>query len=263
MNEKRGIGGELIWKGIRGGLKEIYHKIQKDSSEQILDAFSLNIEIQTQNPKRVLDYELWVEVEPNKKPSIAIESLKLDDNEIYRFSPESTEELKKTIRLNENETVDIRIMEGRSAELNVSKGRPILTQMIEDLDEKLLKYVLATQINRKVKGDDGKIMLMTGLTINLVDDEESLWLENSRYLKQTLSDLQSIRFFDLNPEAMRTPSLTGQTVLGEQGENLSSVLQAICEQTDTEANLLEWWARSHQRMPLSLTFIPIPIQTKY
>ncbi len=41
MNEKRGIGGELIWKGIRGGLKEIYHNIQRNNSDKTLDVFSL------------------------------------------------------------------------------------------------------------------------------------------------------------------------------------------------------------------------------
>jgi len=241
MNEKRGIGGELIWKGIRGGLKEIYHNIQRNNSDKTLDVFSLIVKILTQNPERVLDYDVCIMIEPNKNPSIVIESLELDANEIYRFSPESTDELKKTIQLNENETIEVRILEGRSAELNVSKERPILTQMTEDLDEKLLKYALATQIKKRMKGNDGKVTLSSGLTLHIMGKEESLWLENSRYLKQTLSVLQSMRFFDLNPEAMRVPSLTGQTVLGEQGENLSSVLHAIHEQKDdTEANLLEW-----------------------
>jgi len=39
---------------------------------------------------------------------------------------------------------------------------------------------------------------------------------------------------------MRKPSNPGQIVLGDRGENLSSVLQAICRDPSREATLLEW-----------------------
>ena len=55
-----------------------------------------------------------------------------------------------------------------------------------------------------------------------------------------ISDLNSMRFLDLNPEAMRLPSLPGQTILGDRGENLSSVLQEICEIPEQKQVLLEW-----------------------
>jgi predicted ATPase len=49
-----------------------------------------------------------------------------------------------------------------------------------------------------------------------------------------------MRFLDLDPEAMRSPSQPGQTVLGDRGENLSSVLQGICEDGELKATLLGW-----------------------
>jgi predicted ATPase len=52
--------------------------------------------------------------------------------------------------------------------------------------------------------------------------------------------LGSMRFLDLSPEKMRLPSFPGQVILGDQGENLSSVLQAICEEGPRKAALLEW-----------------------
>lgn len=52
--------------------------------------------------------------------------------------------------------------------------------------------------------------------------------------------LGSMRFLDLSPEAMRLPSIPGQVVLGDRGENLSSVLQLICQDANKEANLLQW-----------------------
>jgi predicted ATPase len=54
------------------------------------------------------------------------------------------------------------------------------------------------------------------------------------------SMLSSLRFLDLDPDAMRIPSNPGQTVLGDRGENLSSVLQAICKDPTRKTSLLEW-----------------------
>jgi predicted ATPase len=55
-----------------------------------------------------------------------------------------------------------------------------------------------------------------------------------------LSELSSMRFLDLSPSAMRLPSIPGQTVLGDRGENLSSVLQAICNDGAMQRALAEW-----------------------
>ena len=52
--------------------------------------------------------------------------------------------------------------------------------------------------------------------------------------------LRSMRFLDLDPEAMRQPSQPGQVILGDRGENLSSVLQSICSDPALEQTLLSW-----------------------
>lgn len=58
--------------------------------------------------------------------------------------------------------------------------------------------------------------------------------------------LSSIRFVDLHPDAMRRPSIPGQTVLGDRGENLSSVLLAICRDVRSKGLLTEWL---HELLP--------------
>jgi len=55
-----------------------------------------------------------------------------------------------------------------------------------------------------------------------------------------LAILASIRFLDLDPDAMRQPSQPGQLILGDRGENLSSVLQGICLDDARRATLIEW-----------------------
>ncbi|MBK7761578.1 MAG: ATP-binding protein [Deltaproteobacteria bacterium] len=52
--------------------------------------------------------------------------------------------------------------------------------------------------------------------------------------------LSSIRFLDLHPDAMREPSPPGVTILGDRGENLSSVLQAISRDPARKEALLGW-----------------------
>jgi hypothetical protein len=49
-----------------------------------------------------------------------------------------------------------------------------------------------------------------------------------------------IRFLDLVPDQMRKPSFPGQTVLGDSGENLSTVLREICQAPERKAILIDW-----------------------
>ena len=49
-----------------------------------------------------------------------------------------------------------------------------------------------------------------------------------------------MRFLDLAPDLMRQPSFPGQTVLGDGGENLSTVLQGICADAKRKGVLTEW-----------------------
>jgi predicted ATPase len=59
------------------------------------------------------------------------------------------------------------------------------------------------------------------------------------YARRAIQRIRSMRFLDLSPEAMKVPSLPGQP-LGDRGENLSSVLQAICEDQSRKDAMTEW-----------------------
>jgi len=52
--------------------------------------------------------------------------------------------------------------------------------------------------------------------------------------------MEEMRFLDVHPEATRIPSIPGQTILGDRGENLSSVLHASCYDPTKKAALTEW-----------------------
>lgn len=61
-----------------------------------------------------------------------------------------------------------------------------------------------------------------------------------RRSQPVIDAFSSCRFLDLSPTAMRLPSIPGQVVLGDRGDNLSSVLQAICADEAKKAALLDW-----------------------
>ena len=71
-------------------------------------------------------------------------------------------------------------------------------------------------------------------------DHRETSTEHRKVVQGCVNQLKSMRFLDLAPEAMRQPSFPGQVVLGNRGENLSSVIQAICEDSSTKSALTEW-----------------------
>lgn len=73
---------------------------------------------------------------------------------------------------------------------------------------------------------------------------------------QAVLDLfASIRFLDLVPELMRLPAFPGQTVLGDSGENLPTVLQSICDRPERKAVLMEW---VRELTPMDVTDFAFP-----
>ena len=49
-----------------------------------------------------------------------------------------------------------------------------------------------------------------------------------------------MRFLDLVPDNMRRPSFPGQTILGDGGENLPTVLREICADPQRKKRLIDW-----------------------
>ena len=60
------------------------------------------------------------------------------------------------------------------------------------------------------------------------------------YAQFVIDTLAGIRFLDPMPDLMRKPAFPGQTVLGDGGENLPTVLQEICANPKRAAVFHEW-----------------------
>lgn len=76
-----------------------------------------------------------------------------------------------------------------------------------------------------------------------------------KHCRAFLRTIRSVRFLDLDPNSLRRPSIPGQTELGDKGENLSSVLQAICADANGKESLIEW---TKELTPLDVVDLKFP-----
>jgi predicted ATPase len=90
----------------------------------------------------------------------------------------------------------------------------------------------------------------------LIEDQDVSGIESCQdKCRSFLRTISSVRFLDLDPNSLRRPSIPGQTVLGDKGENLSSVLQAICADATAKESLIEW---TKELTPLDVVDLKFP-----
>lgn len=91
-----------------------------------------------------------------------------------------------------------------------------------------------------VKPSSLSTSLGIGLCDDIAEDPVAMPGKEPSLSKSVGKQLASMRFFDFLADHMREPSVPGQTVLGDQGQNLSSVLHAMCADSRSKAVLLDW-----------------------
>ena len=76
----------------------------------------------------------------------------------------------------------------------------------------------------------------------LTQIREHRWVARAckEHANDVIDVLSNMRFLDLIPDRMRQPSFPGQTILGDGGENLPTVLRQICTDPERKTSLLDW-----------------------
>ena len=74
--------------------------------------------------------------------------------------------------------------------------------------------------------------------------------------RRTQDLLANMRFLDLSPERMRRPAFPGQTVLGDRGDNLPTVLREICADPRRRDTLVEW---TRELTPMDVEDFAFPV----
>ena len=210
IGEKYVEGGVLVWKGIRGGIREVAF----DGTSSFRMVISAD--------DSYFEHDIAVDVSDQLRgPKVSRESFRshAPGGRDYLFQSHSADELLPHNSLHKlHIQVPTNWMPPRTKETFLfPDNTPVLSQLSQD--------------KRAIP-------------------EVSLHVLVAKW------SLESIRFLDLSPEVMKVPSIPGQIILGDRGENLSSVLQDICTDKDSKHALTEW---VRQLTPLDVSdfdFVP-------
>jgi predicted ATPase len=193
-------GGSPIWSGIRGGINEVAYFDQK--------FFTLvaDLELEIDNKLYQVTYSIEVGLSNHGLgPKIIKESLFAENQRIFEAESLSPYETPR-------KTHFLVGPKARDAYFGSSQDEPILT-FFKDID---------LYFNSKQVKEDW-------------DPELALSV-----VKQARREIENMRFFEHNVQAMRLPAIPGQKTLSANGENLSSVLHTICQNPHSKRLLVEW-----------------------
>ena len=201
IGEKYGEGGVLQWRGIRGGTKEITY-CGADSF-----AIAISFSVHDGDTEYDMDYRIEVKLDSSSPfPYITFEVLncKQKNNPIFA-SHDSTLSNHNYVRFYDS-------WHSIGGE-NFPNYIPMLFQ-IEKED--------------RLNGSISKIDIDFDIPVT------------KKLCELALNAIGGMRFLDLSPDVMKLPTFAGQNVLGDRGENLSSVMLDICRDETRKAILLDW-----------------------
>ena len=211
---KYGAGGQLEWDGIRGARDEIVRMGEA--------ALSLDVEVDQFPSSLEHDY------------SIPYVGMKILD----KIRKGSWPDYSITVRSDDTGPGAFRV-EGevlhRCYNSHPGPADPVNAQ---DDDTHLLLRMGKTGAQKKL----GKRIMVRRDQPALTQVREHRDLVRSQRddAEQVIGILAGIRFLDLAPDRMRQPAFPGQTVLGDRGENLPTVLREICADPERRETLAEW-----------------------
>ena len=89
-----------------------------------------------------------------------------------------------------------------------------------------------------------------------IEEHKRVVRAHKDYARRVIDVFASMRFLDLIPDSMRQPAFPGQTVLGDSGENLPTVLRQICGNQERADSLIGW---VRELTPMDVTDFEFPV----
>ena len=211
FGERWSESGERVWSGIRGGVREV--------ARFGTSGFSLQVNLKVSTRERL--------VPPDEDPIVEHRDHLLTyriDIETSRHGEDrkdngSVRLLHESLRQTEGDDViytthsDDRELEHTEDEIQMWIPELKYTSRDRPLTRSRTRSLLS-----QIRGETPQKRLVVGVR----------------------SAFRSMRFFEFEVAAMRRPSVPGQTVLGDRGENLSSVLETIHKDDETKEQLASW-----------------------
>lgn len=218
IGEKYGEGGQLQWKGIRGGVRETVTRNGQPENSKF--TIAIRTKLHPVDGGDEAEYSITVDTGDKDRPPVV-------EEEWLKFSQHEERTFACSVDRAGRMVIDIPGF-GPLQPDHLRADRPALTQIS---------------------------------SLNFPPEAEAV-LEEMKTLMEVPKDcrafrrtINSMRFLDLDPESLRRPSIPGQTILGDKGENLSSVLQAICKEPSGKEALIAW---ARELTPLDVTDLKFP-----
>ena len=200
---KYGVGGQIEWAGIRGATDEIVRFGQS--------AFTIQAAKGTR-----------------KKPGVPF-SIPLDRYSITVGCDDPNSGLFQVV------AEELRNIKRETYTSHPGSGDPVHDQ---DDDTHLLLRMGKTGEQRKY---GNRIMVRPNQpALTQIHEHRRVVKSQRDHAEQIIRIFSSMRFLDLEPNRMRQAAFPGQTVLGDGGENLPTVLREICADPERRETLVEW-----------------------
>ena len=215
---KYGAGGHVEWEQIRGAANEI--------NRFETTAFGLQVTIQPRRDDRFTGFHHRIEVSGNEDNQGGFRVTKEELKRLRRWEPIYTSHPEYSAdRL---PTMD----DDRSLQLRMAK-----TGQQRKLGHRVT-----------VRSDQP--------ALTQIQDVKHVARAHKAQIQQIIDTFASMRFLDLAPDRIRQPSFPGQTVLGDSGENLPTVLKKICEDEERKQILTEW---TRELTPMDVRDFEFPV----
>ena len=175
-------------------------------------------------------------------------------NELARFGHESFSIATKLEELNGTagsirHKIKVGVGDGvwvKRESLKIARQRMIYTthpdepDPVREQDDETRLQLRMEKTGRQRKYGDRAFVSRDRPALTQIPDVRRLQRTHKNEAQAVVTALANMRFLDLIPDRMRQPSFPGQTVLGDGGENLPTVLQGICADEDSKNILAEW-----------------------
>ena len=231
LGGKYGAGGQAEWEQIRGAPKEVVRQGQEQFALSVDFPLSeSHSHLRTQLDMTESDVTYSILVKPDDKRGGAF---RVDSEELYVRLPDSGSFLGQALR----EVGVENFLE--SKRVFYTSNPPAPDPVRNQSDEHHLLLRMEKVAGQKKYGRQVAVR-PDQPALTQIGEHKNVLKAHKELARHVVDSLGSMRFLDPSPVQMRKPSFPGQTVLGDRGENLPTVLQAICDDPGRRETLLEW-----------------------
>ena len=206
LGGKFGLGGEVVWRPIRGAFNEIIRFGESSFSLEV----SFDEVVPDFAPGR---YGLTVSAGEREPTEFVVKRESLEDLSV--LSKSDPWSVYTSDPISKSDPVG-----------NQDDPNHLLIRMARNQSQRKLGHKIAVRPNQPA--------------LTQIEEHKHVLGSHKRIAQKAIETLAGMRFLDLSPEHMRNPSFPGQTLLGDSGENLPTVLKAIWGDALLQQTLRDW-----------------------